>query len=112
MSVAPRPAGYAYTRGMKTVERVNQDEAARDPQRLFEAAEGGQQFVIVNAGDEPVAFVLSAADLTELEDDLQLMSVLLVRAVGDTSKRYSHADVMARFGYSQADLDASSEACY
>jgi hypothetical protein len=96
---------------MKTVERVNADDAARDPQRLFDAAEGGQQFVIVNAGDEPVAFVLSAADVADLQDDLELISVLLVRAVGDTGKRYSHADVMARFGYSQADLDAASEAC-
>ncbi len=95
---------------MKTVE-VNADEAARDPGRLFGAAEGGQQFVIVNASGEPIAFVMSAADATDLQDDLELMSVLLVRAVGDTGKRYSHADVMARFGYSQADLDAASEAC-
>jgi hypothetical protein len=51
------------------------------------------------------------ADLTELKDDLELMSVLLVRAVGGAQKGYTHADVMARFGYSDADLDSASEAC-
>jgi hypothetical protein len=101
----------AYTQDMKTVERVNADDAARDPQRLFDAAEGGRQFVIVNAGDEPVAAVLSMADLTGLTDDLELLSVLLVRAVGGPQQSYSHDEVMARFGYSDADLDSASEAC-
>lgn len=95
---------------MKTVERVNADEAARDPQRLFDAAEGGQQFVIVNKAGEPVSAVLSIADLGDLKDSIELMSVLLVRAVSG-QKSYSHADVMARFGYTDADLDAASEAC-
>ncbi len=97
---------------MKTVERVNADDAARDPERLFrEAAEGGHRFVIVNAGDVPATAVLSMEDLTDLQDDLELMSVLLVRAVSGDQKSYSHADVMARFGYSDADLDSASEEC-
>jgi hypothetical protein len=96
---------------MKTVERVNADEAARNPQRLFDAAEGGRQFVIVNAGDEPGAAVLSAADLTELQDDMELMSVLLVRVAAGPQKSYSHDEVMARFGYTDADLDSASDTC-
>lgn len=96
---------------MKIVEQVSADDAARDPQRLFrEAAEGEQRFVIVNA-DLPATAVLSMAELTELQDDLELMSVLLVRAVADSNKRYSTTDVMARFGYTDADLDSASEAC-
>lgn len=97
---------------MNTVERVTANEAVRDPGRLFrEAAEGGHSFVIVNPDDAPGAAVLSAADLTDLQDDMELMSVLLIRAIGSTGKRYSHDEVMARFGYSQADLDSASEAC-
>ncbi|MGV0697445.1 hypothetical protein [Mycolicibacter sinensis] len=97
---------------MNTVERVSANEAVRDPARLFrEAAEGRHSFVIFNPDDTPEAAVLSAADLTDLQDDVELMSVLLVRAVSNSDKRYSHDDVMARFGYTQADLDSSSEAC-
>lgn len=96
---------------MKTVERVNADEAARDPQRLFREAAAGEHFAIVNAGDLPATAVLSMTELMELQDDLELMSVLLVRTASDSPKRYSQEDVMARLGFSEADLDAASETC-
>ncbi|MGK2880431.1 MAG: hypothetical protein ACSLE6_06420 [Mycobacterium sp.] len=97
---------------MNTMESVNADEAARDPQKIFrEAGEGEHRFVIVNDGDVPATAVLSMSDLSELQDDLELMSVLLVRAVNAGGKRYGLDDVMARFGYSDADLDMSSESC-
>lgn len=98
---------------MKTEEReMNADDAARDPKGLFrEAGEGGQRFVIVNEDGVPAAAVMSMADFNELTDDLELMTALLVRVASGSGKRHTMDDVMARFGYSHADLDAASETC-
>lgn len=56
-----------------------------------------------------VAVVVDSMDrlqrLEELEDDLRLLSIALVRAAADSGRRHDLDDVLAEVGIDPADLD-------
>lgn len=91
-----------------TNQLVSVSEASRNASKLFKrAAEERRTFVVMN-GSTPTA-VISGLDnvdrlnrVDELEEDLRLMSIAIVRMFTDDGTRHDLADVAAEFG---VDLD-------
>ena len=68
----------AYTRNYEDCRaRKRRRCGSRSRAAFSRGRRGWARFVIVNAGDVPATAVLSMEDLTDLQDDLELMSVLL-----------------------------------
>lgn len=95
-------------------EMVSATDAARNPSQLFRAAAEGQRFVIIT-NNTPTAAVVSMeqyrelADLEEREEDLKLLALTLVRVATDRGRRHDLSDVIAKLGYSDAEIDADED---
>ena len=80
--------------------------------RLVTDAENGRPQVLLRNG-KPVAAVVHIGSmdrlqkLDELEDDLRLLSIVLVRAAADSGRRYDLDDVLAEAGIDPDSLDES-----
>lgn len=90
-----------------TRDLVSATDFSRSPARyISDAAEGRTLLVIKN--NEPTAAVVSmetmerVSRLDELEEDLRMLSIAVVRSLTDDGRRYSLADVAEEFG---VDLD-------
>jgi len=91
-----------------TDNMVSVTEASRNASQLFRrAADESATFIVMN-GSKPTA-VISGLDnmdrlsrLDELEEDLRLLSIALVRMLTDDGVRHDLDDVASEFG---VDLD-------
>jgi hypothetical protein len=87
------------TRDLISISEANK----RGVSRLVADAENGRPQVLLR-NSRAVAAVVSIADvdrlqrLDELEDDLRLLSIALVRAAADSGRRYGLDDVLAEAG--------------
>lgn len=91
-----------------TSDLVGVSDAGRNLGRYASEAANGRTLVIVRNNEPTAALVsITAMDrlskLDELEEDLRLWSVALVRSLTDTGERYSLESVAEEFGL---DLDA------
>lgn len=78
--------------------------------RLVTDAENGRPQVLMRNSKAVAAVVnMDSMDrlqrLDELEDDLRLLSIALVRAAADSGRRHDLDDVLAEVGIDPADLD-------
>jgi PHD/YefM family antitoxin component YafN of YafNO toxin-antitoxin module len=87
-----------------TDQMISVSDASRNASRLFKsAAEDSKVFVVMN-GSKPTA-VISGLDnldrlnrIDELEEDLRLFSLAIVRMFTDDGERHDLDDVAAEFG--------------
>lgn len=91
-----------------TRDLVNATSAQRDFSRLSAEAAGGRTFIVMRNGEPTVAIVpVSKMDriqrIDELEDDLRLLSVALVRGLTDDGVRHELQDVADEFGVNLED---------
>jgi prevent-host-death family protein len=95
-------------------EMVSATDAARNPSQLFREAAKGHRFVIIT-NNTPTAAVVSMeqyrelAELEEREEDLKLLTLTLVRIATDRGRRHDLDDVIAEFGYTDAEIDAAED---
>jgi antitoxin (DNA-binding transcriptional repressor) of toxin-antitoxin stability system len=88
------------------------DASNRGVSRLVTDAENGRPQVLVR-NNKVVAAVVGLDELArlrnldELESDLRLLAVALVRTVADNGHRYTFDEVLARSGITRAELDES-----
>lgn len=92
-----------------TADLVSVSDAGRNFSRYALEAANGRTLVIMRNSEPTAALVpLDQMDrlskLDELEEDLRLWSVALVRTLTDSGERYSLESVAAEFG---VDLDAA-----
>lgn len=87
---------------------ISVSEASRNASKLFKTAnEDGTTFVVMN-NNKPTAIICGLGEMDrlnridELEEDLRLMSIAVVRMITDDGARHDLADVAAEFG---VDLD-------
>lgn len=94
------------TRDLISISEAN----TRGVSKLVTDAENGRPQVLLRNG-RAIAAVVSIASvdrlqkLDELEDDLRLLSIALVRAAADSGRRYELDDVLAEAGIDPASLD-------
>ena len=86
------------------------DASNRGVSKLVADAENGRPQVLMRNSKAVAAVVnIDSMDrlqrLDELEDDLRLLSIALVRAAADTGRRYDLDDVLAEVGIDPASLD-------
>jgi prevent-host-death family protein len=118
VEIALRILGRTLSRilRMKIDERemISASEAARNPSQLFRAAAEGGRFVIIT-NNTPTAAVVSMeqyrelAELEERREDLKLLALALVRVATDRGRRHNLDDVIAEFGYTDAEIDAADD---
>lgn len=86
----------------------------RGMSRIVTDAENGRAQVLIR-NNKPVAAIVDIDTMRrirrveEMEDDLRLLSIVLVRAAADSGRRYSLEEVMARFGIDPDSLDDEDE---
>jgi Antitoxin Phd_YefM, type II toxin-antitoxin system len=86
------------------------DASNRGVSKLVTDAENGRPQVLMRNSKAVAAVVnIDSMDrlqrLDELEDDLRLLSIALVRAAADSGRRYDLDDVLAEVGIDPAGLD-------
>lgn len=95
-------------------EMVSATDAARNPSQLFRAAAEGRRFVIIT-NNTPTAAVVGMeqyrelAEIEEREEDLKLLALTVARLATDHGRRHDLSDVIAEFGYTDAEIDAAGE---
>lgn len=95
-----------------TRDLISVSEASnRGVSRLVAAAEGGRPQVLLRNSKAVAAVVdMESMDrlqrLDELEDDLRLLSIALVRAAADSGRRYDLDEVLADAGIDPDELDS------
>ena len=94
------------TRDLISVSEAN----SRGVSKLIADAESGRpQIVLRNSRAVAVIVDISCMErlqrLEELEDDLRLLSIALVRSAADTGRRYELDDVLAEAGIDPDDVD-------
>lgn len=94
-----------------TRDLISVSEASnRGVSKLVADAENGRPQVLMR-NSRPVAAVvrIDVMDrlqrIDELEDDLRLLSIALVRAAADSGRRYDLDDILAEVGIDPASLD-------
>lgn len=86
------------------------DASNKGVSKLVAAAEGGRPQVLMR-NSKAVAVVVNIESmdrlqrLDELESDLRLLSIALVRAAADSGRRYDLDDVLAEVGIDPESLD-------
>lgn len=86
------------------------DASNRGVSKLVTDAENGRPQVLVR-NNKAVAAVVGLDELArlrnldELESDLRLLAVALVRTVADNGHRHSFDDVLAKSGITRAELE-------
>jgi len=87
-----------------TKQMVSVTDATRNASKLFKsAAEDRKTFVVMN-GSTPAALITSLDEMDrlhridELEEDLRMLSLAIVRMVTDDGSRHDLDDVAAEFG--------------
>ncbi|MDQ2709865.1 MAG: type II toxin-antitoxin system Phd/YefM family antitoxin [Actinomycetota bacterium] len=98
----------ADTRDMISIGDVRD----RGVSRLVSDAENGRPQVLLRHNKAVAAIVdIETMDrlqrLDELEADLRLLSIALVRVAADSGRRYSFDEVLERSGVSRDELDAA-----
>jgi antitoxin (DNA-binding transcriptional repressor) of toxin-antitoxin stability system len=99
-------------RGMNihTDDLVSVTEANSSLSRLLNEAHQGRSKLVMR-NNKPLAAIVSPAAaarlqrLDELEDDLRLLALALVRMVTDDGTRYGLDEVAMEFGIDPAELD-------
>lgn len=86
------------------------DASNRGVSKLVSDAENGRPQVLMRNSKAVAAVVnIDSMDrlqrLDELEDDLRLLSIALVRAAADSGRRYDLDEVLAEVGIDPATLD-------
>lgn len=86
------------------------DASNRGVSKLVTDAENGRPQVLMRNSKAVAAVVnIDSMDrlqrLDELEDDLRLLSIALVRAAADSGRRYDLDEVLAEVGIDPATLD-------
>jgi antitoxin (DNA-binding transcriptional repressor) of toxin-antitoxin stability system len=86
------------------------EASSKGVSKLVTAAEHGRPQVLLRNNKAVAAVVgISSIDrlqrLDELEDDLRLLSIALVRAAADSGRRYDLDDVLAEAGIDPDSLD-------
>lgn len=86
------------------------DANAMGVSKLVANAENGRPQVLLRNGKPAAAIVnIDSMDrlqrLEEMEDDLRLLSIALVRAAADDGRRHDLDDVLTEFGIDPASLD-------
>jgi antitoxin (DNA-binding transcriptional repressor) of toxin-antitoxin stability system len=86
------------------------EASTRGVSKLVTDAENGRPQVLLRNGKAVAAVVtIDSVDrlqrLDELEDDLRLLSIALVRAAADSGRRYDLDDVLAEAGIDPNSLD-------
>jgi hypothetical protein len=94
------------TRDLISVSEAN----TRGVSRLISDAEDGRPQVVLRNSKAVAAIVdihcmERLQRLEDLEDDLRLLSIALVRSAADSGRRYDLDDVLAEIGIDPADLD-------
>ncbi len=85
------------------------EAASRGISRLAADAEGGYEYVLLR-NSRPVAAVVGVGklerlqELEQVEEDLRLMALALIRVATDGGERVSFDDVVGRFNLTEADL--------
>jgi prevent-host-death family protein len=94
-------------------QTVSVTEAAeRGVPALVREASSGQDIVVARRG-EPIAAVVSMrrlAEIQELERDLRSAALVMARLADDDGRRRSLDEVIARFGFDRAELEAELDA--
>lgn len=87
-----------------TKQMVSVTEASRNASKYFRSAnEESKTFLVMN-GSTPTALICGLDDMErlqridELEEDLRMLSIALVRMVTDDGSRHDLDDVAAEFG--------------
>jgi prevent-host-death family protein len=94
-----------------TRDTVSVSEAnAKGVSKLISDAETGRPQVVLRNGKAVAAIVdIDRMDrlqrLDELEDDLRLLSIALIRSAADSGRRYALDDVLAEAGIDPDDLN-------
>lgn len=94
-----------------TRDLISVSEASnRGVSRLISDAESGRPQVVLRNSKAVAAIVdIGCMDrlqrLEDLEDDLRLLSIALVRSAADTGRRHDLDDVLAEAGIDPDDLD-------
>ena len=94
-----------------TRDTVSVSEAnAKGVSKLISDAETGRLQVVLRNGKAVAAIVdIDRMDrlqrLDELEDDLRLLSIALIRSAADSGRRYALDDVLAEAGIDPDDLN-------
>lgn len=88
------------------------EASARGVSKLVTDAENGRPQVLLRNSKAVAAVVnIDCMDrlqrIDELEDDLRLLSIALVRAAADSGRRYDLDDVLAEVGINPDSLDES-----
>lgn len=95
-----------------TRDLISISEASnRGVSKLVSDAENGRPPILLRNGKAVAAVVTVESldrlqQLDELEDDLRLLSLALVRAAADSGRRYDLDDVLAEAGIDPDELDA------
>ncbi|WP_210407959.1 type II toxin-antitoxin system Phd/YefM family antitoxin [Allokutzneria sp. NRRL B-24872] len=95
---------------INTEDMVSVTEANSSLSRLLNDASAGRSRIVMR-NNKPLAAIVSPEaaarlrHLEELEEDLKLLSLALVRTVTDDGARHSLDDVAAEFGIDPAELD-------
>ena len=95
---------------INTEDMVSVTEANSSLSRLLNDANAGRSKLVMR-NNKPLAAIVSPEAaarlqrLEELEEDLRLLSLALVRTVTDDGGRHSLEDVAAEFGIDPAELD-------
>lgn len=96
-----------------TRDLISVSEAStRGVSKLVTDAENGRPQVLLRNSKAVAAVVnIDCMDrlqrIDELEDDLRLLSIALVRAAADSGRRYDLDDVLAELGIDRDSLDES-----
>lgn len=86
------------------------DASNKGVSKLVAAAENGRPQVLLRNSKAVAAIVsIGCMDrlqrIDELEDDLRLLSIALVRSAADSGRRYDLDDVLTEAGIDPSDLD-------
>ena len=98
-----------------TSDIVSVSEAnTRGVSKLISDAESGRPQVVLRNGKAVAAIVdIARMDrlqhLDDLEDDLRLLSIALIRSAADSGRRYALADVLAEAGIDPDSLDVDDD---
>lgn len=93
-----------------TESLVGVTEFGRSPSKLIERAENGERIVILR-NNQPTAVIIDVAtahrvdQLEEIEEDLKLLIVTMIRTGADNGNRTGLDDSAAELGIDPSELD-------